>query len=205
MLELSKYEGKSKEEALAKCLEALHCKENDLYLKYSESEAKLFKAKKYYVEALKKEDVYSYLKEYISKLAEGMRFEIHSEIKEVDGIYNVLLVSENNPILIGKEGRTMHAIQVLLRNSLEALSGFSIKVVVDVAGYKAKKQRNLEYEVKKIAKDVLRSKIEVKLDPMNSYDRRIVHSVVSTFENLETESFGESPNRYVVIRYKEEK
>lgn len=205
MLELKKYEGKSKEEAKEKCLSELNTKEEDLYLRYGETEAKLFKAKKYYVEALTKEEVLQFLKDYISNISQGMNIEIHSEIKEMDGIYNILLVSDNNPILIGKDGRTIQAIQTLLRNSLSINTSFPIKVVVDVANYKAKKQKNLEYEVKKIAKDVLKTKIEAKLDPMNSYDRRVVHSVISEYENLETESFGESPNRYVVIRYKEDK
>ena len=92
MLELKKYEGKSKEEAKEKCLSELNTKEEDLYLRYGETEAKLFKAKKYYVEALTKEEVLQFLKDYISNIAQGMNIEIHSEIKEMDGIYNILLV-----------------------------------------------------------------------------------------------------------------
>ena len=65
-----------------------------------------------------------------------------------------------------------------------------------------KKVKRIEREIKKIAKEVLNSKIEAKLDPMNSYERRIVHTIISNFEKLETESFGQDPMRYVVIRYK---
>lgn len=204
MLELKKYEGKTKEEALQKCLTDFNVTEEDLYIRYSESEAKLFKSKKYFVEALPKSEVIEYIKSFLSSIAEGMNIEIHSEIKRNDNIYNVLLISDNNPILIGKDGRTLNALQILLRNVLSNQVGFNIKVVLDVANYKAKKQKNLEYEIKKIAKDILKSKVEVKLDPMNSYDRRIVHSIITQYEQLETESFGEAPNRYVVIRYKED-
>ena len=94
MLELKRYEGKSKEEAIEKCLSELNVKEEDLYLRYGETEAKLFKAKKYYVEALTKEEVIQFLKDYIAKIAQGMKIEIHNEIKEVD--YNKELVLVNN-------------------------------------------------------------------------------------------------------------
>ena len=79
----------------------------------------------------------------------------------------------------------------------------NIKINVDVSNYKDKKLKRLEYEVRKIMKEVEKTKIEAKLDPMNSYERRYIHTIVSENINLETESFGESPNRYVVIRYKE--
>ena len=69
---------------------------------------------------------------------------------------------------------------------------------------KVNKEKRLEREIKKIAKEVITSKIEAKLDPMNSYDRRLVHTIIAEYEDLETESFGENPNRYVVIRHKEQ-
>ena len=57
--------------------------------------------------------------------------------------------------------------------------------------------------IKNIINDVIKTKDEIKLDPMNSYKRRIVHSICSEYYNIETESFGEEPERYVVIRYVE--
>ena len=94
---------------------------------------------------------------------------------------------------------------MLLRQAISANTGFTVKVNMDASGYKAKKQKNLEFEIKKIAKEVMSSKIEAKLDPMNSYERRIIHNLIGNYEELETESFGEAPNRYVVIRCKEDK
>ena len=60
--------------------------------------------------------------------------------------------------------------------------------------------KSLQTEIREICKDVIISGVEVKLDPMNSYERRIVHSVVSQFENLSSESYGNDPERYTVIR-----
>ena len=79
-----------------------------------------------------------------------------------------------------------------------------IRVNLDASSYKKKKEEYFEREIKKIAKDVLNTHIDVKLDPMNSYNRRIVHNIVSKFKNLETESVGEEPNRYTIIKYKED-
>ena len=144
------------------------------------------------------------IKDYIKEFGNKFNISIQSEVKLQDDIISVIMVSDNNPILIGKEGRTLEAIQMVLRQSVSAATGKNFKIHIDASNYKAKKQKNLEYEIKKIAKDVLNTKVEVKLDPMNSYDRRCVHNVVAKFENLESKSFGESPERYVVISYKED-
>ncbi len=75
---------------------------------------------------------------------------------------------------------------------------------LDIANYRAKKERNFEYEIKKVAKEVLDTKVQVALEPMNSYNRRLVHTIISGFEKLETESIGEGLERHVIIKYKED-
>lgn len=204
MLSVITLEGKNKDELLSKYLEENNLTEKDIYLKEEEVQGKLFQGKKVVLTVLNKNDVKSYIKEFINSLSYYMNITINSEIRESDDIFSVLLVSTNNPIIIGKDGKTLNSIQMLLRQAITASTGFSVKVNMDASGYKVKKQKNLEFQVKKIAKEVLNTKIEAKLDPMNSYERRIVHSLIGEYENLETESFGEAPNRYVVIRYKED-
>ena len=81
---------------------------------------------------------------------------------------------------------------------------FDIKVNLDIDGYKERRQKNIEREVHKIAKEVLSSGVDAKLDPMNSYERRLVHNIVSEYDNLITQSEGEAPNRYVVIKLKKD-
>lgn len=204
MLQIFKVEGKTLEEALEKCYQLTNKTKDDLYLKESSTEAKLFKSKKYIIEAIKKEDVIDFVKEYIKVLAAHMNIDIQCEIREKEEAIHVLLASSNNAILIGKEGRTLNALQILLRQSVNCYSGFYIRVNIDASNYKEKKMKNLEYEIKKIAREVKESHVDVKLDPMNSYERRLVHSLISDMENLTTESVGESPNRYVIIKYKED-
>lgn len=203
MITSYKYEGKNNEELLIDALTELKVTRDDVYFKQTTEEGKLFKAKKYIIEIIKKEDVINYIKKYINEFANKFGVKINSEVRETDGIINVMLVTENNALLIGKDGKNIDAIQILLRQAVCNQTNQNIKVLVDISGYKNKKNKNLEFEIKKICKEVLNTKVEVKLDPMNSYQRRIVHTVVSEFPNLKSESIGEAPNRYTVISYKE--
>ena len=160
--------------------------------------------KKYIVEAILKVDVIKYIKEYLKKIDKCMNININSEVNESENIIKIVLISDNNPILIGKDGKNIEALQCLLKNSIKNQTGMDIKVNVDASNYKKKKEEYFEREIKKIIKEVLKTHIEVKLDPMNSYNRRIVHNLASKYEKLETESIGEEPSRYTVIRYKED-
>lgn len=176
---------------------------NDLYLKEYEEEGKLFKSKKYRIESVKKEDIKEYIKSYLVKIGELMEIEIHTEFCEDGDVLNVGIVTNNSSILIGKEGKNVDALQNLLRQSLRNQVGFPIKMNLDVSNYKLKKQKRLEREIKNIAREIIRTKIDVKLDPMNAFDRRVVHSVISEYPHLKTQSVGETPNRYVIIQYEE--
>lgn len=197
------YEGKIKEEVLKNCLNELNVPENDLYIKEELQESGLFKSKKIKLICYKKEDIIEYLKNYINDIAKGMNISINTEIRESEGYISIILVSDNNSILIGKEGTTLKAIETILKQALIVQTGLNIKVNLDVANYKGKKIKNFERQIKLIINDVLKSHIDVKLDPMNSYERRIVHNLVSENEFLSTESVGEEPNRAVVIKYNE--
>jgi len=203
MLKVYHYEDKTATLALEKALKELNQKEEDLLIKTSEIQGKLFKSKKYELEIIVKEDISREIKSFIKELGNKMNLDIQVEVTEKDNVYSILLVSNNNAILIGKDGKTLNAVQLLLKQVLNNNHSFNIKINLDVANYKNKKIRSFEYEIKKLAKEVLNTKVEAKLDPMNSYERRIVHTIVSEFEELETESIGEEPNRYVVIKFKE--
>ena len=80
-----------------------------------------------------------------------------------------------------------------------------VNLSVDVENYKEKQNYFLEKKVKKIAREVTLTKIDVKLDPMNSYERKLVHEAIQGFKYISSESEGEEPNRRVVIKYVEVK
>ena len=127
------------------------------------------------------------------------------EIKEREGITTVTIFSDNNNILIGKQGRTIEALNNILKQYLYNELGFYFPFVLDVSEYKLKHKNKIERLAKNIAKDVVKTKTDVKLDSMNSYERRVVHTILSDYNNIKTESVGEEPNRAVIVKYIESK
>lgn len=199
----SKYEGRTYEEALQKCLRQLELDETDLYIDVKEKEIIENDKNKIEITVLPKSEVIDYIKEIIQNIGNALVSKITTKVTDVDDVLNISIYSDVNPILIGKDGKNLSAIQTIIKQAIMKKFNRSIKVSVDIANYKNKKIKNLKYEVSKIAQDVLNSKISAKLDPMNSYERRIVHTLIGEYDNLETISEGEEPNRYVVIKYKE--
>ena len=197
MINVYKFESDNEENCRLKCLEELDVYNNEILTKEYEEE-NLYK-----MEVVKKEDVKEFIREYLTKITKEMGVETKLEINEDEDVFTVKMFSNNNPILIGKEGRTLTSLQYLIRQTLSNQIKFNVKVNLDASNYKVKKERFFEKDIKNIINDVIRSKDEIKLDPMNSYKRRIVHSIASEYYNIETESFGEEPERYVVIRYVE--
>ena len=204
MLEVVKNEAKSQEEALNKCLEELNVNLSEVYYYFEEGVSGLFNKKKYTAYVVTKYDVKKFVKGFLEELAKRMNTNFMPDVNEKDGIITAIIVTDDSAVMIGKEGKNLNAIQTVLRQSLRKYGNFDIKVNLDISGYKARREKNIEREVRKIAKEVLKTKIEAKLDPMNSYERRIVHNVIASFDGLLTQSEGEAPNRYVVIKIKED-
>ena len=197
MIEVFKFEDETEEQCRLKCLDELDVYNNEILTKEYEED------NKYKMEVVKKDDIKKYIKEYLEKITTEMGLETKFEINEDEEVFSVKMFSNNNPILIGKDGRTLTSLQMLIRQSISNQIKFNIKINLDASNYKVKKEKFFERDIKNIINDVMKSKDEIKLDPMNSYKRRIVHSIASEYYNIETESFGEEPERYVVIRYVE--
>lgn len=194
------FTGKSEEEALNSGLNSLNVTKEEVCYRTSEQKGGLFKAKKYDVEIIKKSDINNFIKEYAISIVTNMGFDVNVETKVRDDILNITLYSDKNSLLIGKDGRNMSALNLIIKQAVLNETGFNYKFNLDVGEYKLKQQKYLERLALKLARDVTKSKIEVKMDPMNSYERRIVHNVLNDHRYVYTESFGEEPNRYVMIK-----
>lgn len=199
------YVGKNREEALELALNELNCEEKDLIINETEQKGGLFKSKKVVLEVIKVSDVVTFIKESLLKITSAMGVESKIEVKERNDILNIVLYSENNNILIGKNGRTIDALSLVVKQMIQNEVGKPFKFNLDVAEYKLKQQKRLESLAKRVAREVSKTKIDAKLDPMNSYERRIVHNILTYHKFVYTESEGEEPNRYVVIKSKEDK
>lgn len=110
--------------------------------------------------------------------------------------------SEENPILIGKNGKTLENIQFYLRHIVNNYSEERQIVLVDVGGYKENRKRQLEILATKTAKEVARTRVEAKLRPMNAYERRIIHTKLAEWRDVTTISEGEGQARHLVIKPK---
>lgn len=203
-MKLEVYEAKTLEEAKAKALESLNVEENEILFKTEEKKGKLFKGNTYLFKAIKIADIASFLKEKLAELLVNMGIDAKYETNVRDEQISIKIYSDKNSILIGKNGQTLMAIQTVLRQMVHNEIGLYPYILLDVENYKEKKIGHLERNAKRIAKEVLKTKIEVKLDDMNSYERRIVHNALSNFKNISTTSEGEEPHRHIVISYKED-
>lgn len=197
------YEAKNYEEAVGKALTDLNTTEENLLIKILEEKNTLLK-KIVKIEVVKYSDITSYLKDITTKILKEMGLTTNLEIKKRENHIDIKIFSNNNAILIGKNGKNINALQIILRQIINTQVSNQILLTVDVENYREKRNKNLEFLAKKIAQEVSRTQVETKLDNMNSYERRIIHNILSDNKYVYTESIGEEPNRCVVIKPRKE-
>ncbi|CDD63812.1 spoIIIJ-associated protein [Firmicutes bacterium CAG:882] len=146
----------------------------------------------------------SAIKKFLSDVlgAMGMNAEVKVVIDENEGSVDVELVGENMGVLIGKRGQTLDSLQYLvsLVANKEAEGYFRVKL--DTENYRARRKETLESLAKNIAYKVKRTRKPVSLEPMNPYERRIIHSALQNDRYVSTRSEGEEPFRHVVVYLK---
>lgn len=202
-MQIYTYEGKNIDELKEKAFTELNTTEDDVFIKISEEEAGIFKSKKIKIEILKKDEILSYLKQILSDIVSKMGIKANIEAKIRDNNFKLSLYSDNNAILIGREGRTIDSLQTILKNAVSNKTHFRINISLDVENYKEKQLKRIIRLARNVALQTLETGVEAKLDSMNSYERRLVHEEVSKIEGVHTVSEGEEPNRYVVIKLNE--
>ena len=141
-----------------------------------------------------------YLEDILKTMEIKTRMEVRT-IAEGEEIY-FHVESDENALLIGREGRTLLAIQFMLRNYLNTFIDGHMVISLDIGNYHENRKKQLEILATKTAKEVAQTKIAVKLDPMNAYDRRIIHTKLSEWRDVTTESEGEGEHRALVIKPK---
>ena len=196
------YEGKNKEEALEKALKELNTTEENLIIKVLEEKNGLLK-KSIKIEVIEVNDIINYIKEVLNEITSLMNIKINLEVRRREKNIEIKIFSDNNPILIGKNGKNLESLQNIIRQIIYNQVEDNLKILLDVENYKDKKITTLERLAKRTAREVAKTKIETKLERMNSYERRIIHSTLSNNKYVYTESTGEEPNRCVVIKPKE--
>ena len=199
-MEKYNFSGKTEVEALENALSELNVTKEDIIYETKEEKGGLFKGKKVEVTVTKKSDINEFIKDTILKLVKDMGFDSQIESKVRDDILNITIHSDNNKVLIGRDGRNMQALSMIVKQIVQNEIGVYYKFNLDVGEYKLKQQKRLEMMAKRVAREVAKSKVEVKLDPMNSYERRVIHNILNDDRYVYTESTGVEPNRCVVIK-----
>lgn len=203
-MEKHNYIGKTKEEAIIKAKEDLQEVEKNLIIReLSSQKGGLFKSSKVEIEVIEHREVVKYIKEHIIELLKNLGFNVQVELKNKDEVPTYMIYSDNDALLIGKNGKNLKAISFYVGMHLNKMIGKNFKFIIDVNEYNKKREKRIESLAKKIAREVAQTKIEVKLDAMNSYERRIIHNVLTNNKKVYTESEGEEPKRCVVIKPKE--
>ena len=176
----------------------------ELTVKENNEEVKHIKTKKEIVltkeeQEKAKKNIEKFLEELKTSLPESIEYNIEESEKGL----NVNLEGEELGFLIGYRGETLYAMQ----NILSSIAGKGIqnrvRVLLNIAGYKEKREKSLEDLAEKVARTVIKTKKSVKLEPMQAYERKIIHSKLQQNSKVETSSIGEEPHRRVVVSLKD--
>ncbi|MDO4995657.1 MAG: RNA-binding cell elongation regulator Jag/EloR [Bacilli bacterium] len=204
-MEKHSYTGKTKEEAIINAKEDLQEVETNLIIReVGTQKGGLFKSSKVEIEVIEKREVVRYIKEYIIQLLKELGFSAQVELKNKDEVPTYMIYSDNDALLIGKNGKNLKALSFYVGLHINKMIGRNFRFIIDINEYNKKREKRIESLAKRVAKEVAQTKIEAKLDAMNSYERRIVHNVLTNNKRVYTESEGEEPNRCVVIKPKED-
>ena len=199
MVNKHEYTGKTYEEAVNKAKIDLQELEENLIINTKE-EKKTLLSKKVEIEVIEKREVKDYLKKLIKTLLKDIGFDVEIEITVNNNTPTYRLYSTNDALLIGKDGKNLKALTTVVNAILTKEINSNYKFLIDVSDYKEKNDRRIERLAKKLAREVRETKVELKMDSMNSYQRRLVHNILNNNKYVYTESVGEEPNRCVVIK-----
>lgn len=192
--------GKETELVLEEILTENNLTKDEIVYTSHDKKGKLFQGTLKEVTVYKKTDINNSIKEFLKEIIENMGLEVSFEVVTKDERTTIKMYSNNNPIIIGKNGHTLKALENLVKQKIQNDTGIFYKINLDVSNYKEKIQKSIERLAKNTAREVAKTKIPVALDNMTSYERRIVHNVLTDFKGVKTESEGEEPNRHVVIK-----
>lgn len=158
------------------------------------------------IRARKKNDTNDNIRDFLESVfkAMGLTVTIQIEKEEDSNVVNVNLKGDDMGVLIGKRGQTLDSIQYLTSLVVNKGNAGYVRVKVDTENYRARRKETLENLAKNIAFKVKRTKKPVFLEPMNPYERRVIHSALQNDPLVSTHSEGEEPYRKVVVTLKKQ-
>jgi len=199
---MNEYIGKTVEEALETASKELNIPVEELVYVVSNKTAGILK-KKIIIEVYDLADVIEYAENYVLGVLDSLEIESTVNSKIDDEVVRITIDSTHNPILIGKNGKTLQALNEVAKLAVSNHFHKKFRILLDVNGYKDKKYYHLSKMARRCAHEVQTSKTTYTFDPMSADERRIIHNAVSGMKNVRTESIGEGTHRQVQIIYVE--
>lgn len=203
-MNIAVYEGKDEKEILAIALEELKVTEEEVMYYVTTTKVGLLKKEVTQLHIVKLEDVVKFIKDYLSSLTKDMGLEVTFESKVREQQITIKMYSNNNSILIGKNGQTLQSLTMVVKQLVYNQIKQYPYLILDVEDYKEKQVKYLERLARNIAREVAQTKVEVALENMNSYERRVIHNILSENTKVYTVSEGKEPNRHVIVKPKED-
>ena len=203
---LSTYTAKNLDDALREACIKKDCRIDELtYNVLEENKGFLGIGSSVKIEAYCLNDVKEFLFDYLGNFFTNANIECSVEIFQKDDSFTIMLDAENNAVLIGKNGKTLQAINTVVKSYVNSEFKRKFKILVDINNYKQERYSKLKSMAIRIAKNVSRTKVDASLDPMSNDERKVIHQALANFKHIKTESEGEGLNRHLVIKYVDHK
>jgi spoIIIJ-associated protein len=199
---MNRYTAKTLNDVLALASEKEGCTIEELNYQVIEDKKGLF-VKKVVIETYGVSDVISFAKDYLLTIISNYDLEGTVTEKYENNIIHLTIDTNHNSILIGKNGKTLQALNDVCRYAVASKFKRHYRILLDINEYKNEKYAKLSRIAKRVAKEVLHTKQTVHLDPMPADERRIVHNTLTKFKNISTQSEGSGNRRHIVISYKD--
>ena len=158
-------------------------------------------AKKVEIEVYDLSDAIEFAQEYLVNAISTFGITATTKASLSDDIIKITINSDHNSILIGKNGRTLQALNELTKLAVSSRFKKRYRVLLDIADYKGDKYKRVIHMAKRTAYEVQKTHVDAELDPMTADERRVVHNALSIIRNISTESTGEGKKRHIVIKY----
>jgi spoIIIJ-associated protein len=197
---MKEFTSKTVDDAVNDASKELGIPADQLVYKVTEEKKGLF-SKKATIEVYDVSDAVTFAQEYLKTAIGGMGIQIETTGVVEEDIIRITITSERNPVLIGKNGRTLQALNELDRLAVSNKFRHRYRILLDVGGYKEDKYSRIAYIAKRTANEVLKSHVDVRMDPMTPDERRVVHNTLNGMAHIKTESSGEGMNRAVTVKY----
>ena len=195
---------KTVEEAVILALEELDVTEDQVEIEVLEEGSKSLLGLRKAKEAKVRVTLYDYATEiardFLEELFEKMGLDAMIDITEDEDIMKINVKSNSSGVIIGRRGETLDALQFLTGLVVNRNNTTYKKIILDTEDYRKKREITLQKLANRLAHKVEKSGRSMSLEPMNPYERRIIHSTLQKNKNVETYSVGEDPNRKVVIK-----